>query len=113
MPSSSRSRCSMIDPALRVPAPRPGDHVQNEMWVDEQIWGHRLWDSQSPWLLFLEFLSVAEAKHREGMLLDERGAFYPLQFRPNKRMALRNLLFNNEPMARIAGKIADNSAAWA
>lgn len=102
----------MTDVPLRVPTPRAADHLQNEMWVDEQIWGHRLWDSQSPWILFLEFLSVAEAKHREGALLDERGQFYPLQFRPNKRMALRNLLFNNEAMPQIAAQIADNEAAW-
>jgi len=102
----------MIDQALRVPPPRPADHLQNEMWVDEQIWGHRLWDTQSPWLLFLEFLSVAEAKRRDGMLLDERGQLYPLQFRPNKRMGLRNLLFNNESMSRTAARLADNNSAW-
>lgn len=102
----------MIDQALLIPPPRAADHAQNEMWLDEQIWGHRLWDSQSPWLLFLECLSVAEAKRREGALLDERGQLYPLQFRPNKRMAIRNLLFNNESMPRIAKRVADNNAAW-
>jgi len=102
----------MADATVHIPPPRPADHQQNEMWVDEQIWGHRLWDSQSPWLLFLEFLSVAEAKHREGSLLDERGQLYPLQFWPNKRMSLRNLLFNNECMPRIAARVSDNAAAW-
>jgi len=102
----------MVDQTVRVSPPRPADHLQNEMWVDEQIWGHRLWDSQSPWLLFLEFLSVAEAKRREGMLLNEGGQFYPLQFRPNKQMGLRNLLFNNESMSRTAARHPDNNAAW-
>jgi hypothetical protein len=29
------------------------DRTGPEMWVDEQIWGHRLHDEQSPWLTVL------------------------------------------------------------
>ena len=29
-----------------------------DMWVDEAIWGHRLYDEETPWLAFLEFLNV-------------------------------------------------------
>ena len=47
-----------------LPSPHPKLHPDNTLWVDEQIWGHRLWDSQSPWLIFLEFLVVAEACRR-------------------------------------------------
>lgn len=75
----------MLDLATVVPPPKPKDHTAVSPWLDEQIWGHRIWDSQSPWLLFLEFLSVAEACHRDGRLLDERGVYYPLVFRPYKR----------------------------
>lgn len=87
------------------------------MWVDEQIWGHRLWDAQSPWLIFLEFLTVAEACHREGRLLqdlsiDAQNRPTPLSFRPYKRMYLRNILYNNEEIFRIAEKHADDSTAW-
>ena len=60
-------------------------------WLDEQIWGHRIWDSQSPWLLFLEFLTVAEAYLRENRLFDENGVYKPLQFRPYQRLYLRNV----------------------
>ncbi len=102
----------MIDPALLLPAPPPNDHPDNEMWVDEQIWGHRLWDSQSPWLLFLEFLNIAEASHRENHLLDQQGIFYPLLFRPYQRMFLRNILFNNEALFRISERYSDNTSAW-
>jgi hypothetical protein len=102
----------VIDLASLVQTPNPHDHPQNKMWVDERIWGHRLWDSQSPWLLFLEFLNIAEACHREGQLLDEHGCYYPLHFRPYKRMFLRNILFNSETMALIAEKHRDNASAW-
>lgn len=102
----------MVDPARLLPPPHREDHRDNKMWVDEQIWGHRLWDSESPWLLFLEFLTVAEACHREGRLLDERGTHYPLLFRPNQRLHLRNILFNNEGLFRMAERHPDSGTAW-
>ena len=78
----------------------PNSHCRNDHdispWLDEQIWGHRIWDNQSPWLLFLEFLSVAEACFRDNKLFDEKGVYYPLRFRPYQRLYLRNILFNNQ-----------------
>ncbi len=92
--------------------PNPNDHPDTNMWVDEQIWGHRLWDSQSPWLIFLEFLTVAEACHREGRLLDDQGRPHPLKYRPNKHLYLRNILYNNEVIFQIAEQCQDNETAW-
>lgn len=102
----------MIDPSLILEPPRPSEHPENKLWIDEQIWGHRLWDDQSPWLVFLEFLNLAEACHRDGKLLDAEGVHYPLRFRPYKRMHLRNILFNNERLIDIAKLSADNETAW-
>jgi hypothetical protein len=102
----------MIDPALLVPPPHINDHPDNDMWVDEQIWGHRLWDSQSPWLLFLEFLNIAESCERDGRLLDEKGSYYPLYFAPYQRMFLRNILFNNEALFHITERYPDSNSAW-
>src|SRR5260370_8015530 len=79
---------------VELEPPPPQDHPNISPWLDEQIWGHRLWDAQTPWLLFLEFLSVAEACYREGKLLDEGQKYYPLVFRPYKTMYLPNILFN-------------------
>lgn len=102
----------MVDLTSVISPPHPDDHKISP-WVDEQIWGHRLWDSESPWLLFLEFLSVAEACHRDGSLLREDERFRPLAFKPYKRMHLRNILFNNEEMLRIAERHPDSTSAWA
>ncbi len=102
----------MVDPASLIPAPPPNDHPDNEMWVDEQIWGHRLWDSESPWLLFLEFLNIAEACRGDNRLLDEQGNYYPLNFKPYQRMPLRNILFNNEALFRISERFPDSTSAW-
>ncbi len=103
----------MADLAAVLPPPHREDHRDIKMWVDEQIWGHRLYWDSTPWLVFLEFLTVAEACHREGRLLDERGSHYPLQFHPHRRLYLRNILFNNEGLTRIAERQPDGSTAWA
>lgn len=95
-----------------LPPPPVRDHPQNDMWVDEQIWGHRLWDSTTPWLIFLEFLGVAEACDREGKLLDDLGTPYPLSFRPARRMYARNILYNSESLGRIANRGGNDGAAW-
>lgn len=101
----------MPDLSQIIPPQHHADH-KTSMWVDEQIWGHRLWDSQSPWLIFLEFLNVADARRRDGKLLDEGEDFVSLVYKPYKRMSLRNLLFNNEAITRIAANYPDSNSAW-
>lgn len=88
------------------------DHKSIAYWIDERIWGHRIWDNQTPWLIFLELLGIAESANREGHLLDERGKFYPLMFRPYQRMTLRNILYNNQIMPFILDKYPDDARAW-
>ncbi len=100
----------MADPATILPLPPREDYRENSMWVDEQIWGHRLWDSQSPWLLFLEFLNVAEASLRNRQLLQNGN--HPLLYKPYKRMYLRNILFNNEALTRVAANFPNSNSAW-
>lgn len=96
-------------------APPVGPHPNRDhgidLWLDEQIWGHRLWDAQSPWLVFLEFLNVASACHRQGRLLTD-DVPYPLRYRPQQRMFLRNVLFNSDDVARIAEEQGDSKRAW-
>jgi DNA segregation ATPase FtsK/SpoIIIE, S-DNA-T family len=95
---------------IALPPPPASYHPDNEMWLDEQILGHRLWDGQDPWLMFLEFLSVAEACHADGSLL--KAGDFPFSYRPAQRIYLRNLLYNNEKLAEIAERYADDAAAW-
>ncbi len=93
------------------PASRHG-HLEDQLWVDEQIWSHRLWDSESPWLLFLEFLNVAMACQATGQLFHEPAGYNTLVYQPYKRMYLRNILFNNEVLFRIAERYTDSKTAW-
>ena len=97
-----------------VPPPPPSDHKQNSFWIDEQIWGHRVYP-QSPWLLFLEFFCMAEATHRAGQLLSAtngQGKYYPIEFKPEKRILLRNILWNNDQIGQIAESNRDSATAW-
>lgn len=100
----------MVDQSTVLPLPHREDYRDNSMWVDEQIWGHRLWDSESPWLLFLEFLNVAEGCRRTSKLFDSNPT--PLTYRPYKRLHLRNILFNNETLFQIDERYSDNGTAW-
>jgi len=65
------------------------------MWVDESIWGHRLHDEQSPWLVFLEFMNVFFHEDINGSAFTETSGYNTLSYRPYKRLYLRNILFNN------------------
>lgn len=102
----------MYNLVVTVPRPHRNEHQAVSPWLDEQIWGHRIWDSQSPWLIFLEFMTVADACYRDFRLFDEDESFYPLMFKPYKRMYLRNILFNNEVITQIAEQIPNSDAAW-
>src|SRR6266850_6952711 len=100
-----------MDQSILVPPPSDNE-LRISPWIDEQIWGHRLWDAGSAWLLFLEFLTVAESSFRQGALLDESGEFGLSKFTPYKRMYLRNILFNNQELDRIAERFPDSASAW-
>src|SRR5450756_1158668 len=86
---------------------------REDLWLEEKYWGHRLWDQQSPWLVFLEFLCVAESAHRQGHLFDFDKSQYPFSYRPYARVHLRNILFNNEQyLLRIDQQNKDSAGAW-
>lgn len=76
------------------------------LWLDEFIWGHRLWDQSSAWLIFMEFLSVIEGLSADDLTAFADEAPYPMGFRPAQRMYLRNLLFQSEGALDTARKMS-------
>jgi len=87
--------------------------TKEDFWIEERYWGHRLWDQQSPWLLFLEFLCVAEHAQRSHVLFDAAKSQYPFAYHPYLRLHLRNILFNGEQkLIEIAEKVPDDTSAW-
>lgn len=83
------------------------------MWVDEAIWGHRLYDEQLPWFVFLEFLNVFTYKDDEGRAFDEKGKPNELTYRAAHRLYLRNILFNNPHLSEIRLSYPSDDSRWA
>jgi hypothetical protein len=101
----------MMTPTTSCPG--PGDTKSEDFWLEERFWGHRLWDQQSPWLVFLEFLNVAESAFRSQTLFDVSKSHYPFAYYPYLRLHLRNIMFNGEQQLQtIAEKVTDSASAW-
>jgi hypothetical protein len=93
----------------RLPRPK---RIDSSMWVDEAIWGHRLYDEQTPWLCIMEFLNVLQSEFKEGRAFQEDN-FNSLRYTAYPRMYLRNILFNNPQMELIEKNFHnDNNAQW-
>ncbi|MEV5029606.1 hypothetical protein [Paenibacillus sp. LPE1-1-1.1] len=91
--------------------PRP-TKIDADMWVDEAIWGHRLYDEQTPWLCFMEFLNVLQSEYEVGRGFIELEA-NKLAYSPKSRLYLRNILFNNPQLSMIATRYKhDDKEAW-
>lgn len=79
--------------------------------VDENIWGHRLYNEQLPHLTVLEFLGVLGSNlDRPLRLRDEDGG--TTKFRPQRQIRLRGLLFNNPYIESIVDSAASNEEKW-
>ena len=88
------------------------DRTGPEMWIDEAIWGHRLHDEQSPWLILLEFLCVLHAENDQARALTEV-RLNELSYKPQTQLRLRNLLFNNPHMTTVLASDQSDEAMWA
>ncbi|HVS70826.1 MAG TPA: hypothetical protein VHQ47_06200 [Phycisphaerae bacterium] len=105
---------TILDPAniLSRPPRNAEGYKTLSSWGEEQIWGHRLWHRQTPWLLFLEFLGIAEAMLRADRLFVSDTARSIITYRLHQRIALRNLLFNNALLSRINESPGADSVKW-
>lgn len=87
--------------------------------VDEVIWGHRLREDQTAWMLVLEMLNVAQSSldaTNEDPLPDMGRTDAP-ELRPRLRMRFRNLLFRlNQKAAELAEAVRirriTSESAW-
>lgn len=79
--------------------------------VDENIWGHRLYDEQLPHLTVLEFLGVL-GSNLDKPLRPHEGLGGAVQFRPQRQMRLRGLLFNNPYVESIAESKLPDEEKW-
>jgi hypothetical protein len=99
--------------ALPTPLPPPDSFDQSSsMWVDEAIWGHRLYDEQLPWMVFLEFLNVFHYESNKGRAFTEPAGLNTLTYRAAHRLHLRNILFNNPHLAEIRQAFSSDNNRW-
>ncbi|WGM45839.1 hypothetical protein KOAAANKH_00703 [Brevundimonas sp. NIBR10] len=83
------------------------------VWFEEALFGHRIWARQTPWLLFLEFLNVADAQAREGReMFTPAEPDVPQPYQLRYRMGLRNILYANGDLFDIAREGWDDEAKW-
>ena len=99
-----------------LPKPTNLDEAQGirgpDMWVDEAIWGHRLYDEQTPWLAFLEFLNVLRSEDDDGRGFREPNGYNTLEYRPRRYLYLRNILFNNPRLPAFLHDLPDDDTRW-
>lgn len=79
--------------------------------VDENIWGHRLYDEQLPHLTMLEFLGVL-GSNLERPLRPHDGLGGSVKFQPQRQVRLRGLLFNNPYIDAIAESQLPDEEKW-
>ncbi|WP_321952608.1 hypothetical protein [Paraburkholderia bannensis] len=79
--------------------------------VDENIWGHRLYDEQLPHLTVLEFLGVL-GSNLSKPLRPHDGSGGAVKFQPQRQIRLRGLLFNNPYVESIAGSALPDAEKW-
>jgi hypothetical protein len=92
--------------------PRP-DAIEPSLWIDEAIWGHRFYDEQVPWLVFLELLNVLASENAEGRPFQEKVP-NQLHYVAARRLHLRNLVFNNPllELVRLQVQKTEDEERW-
>lgn len=102
--------------ALKPPAELD---INVEIWLEQQIWGHRFYNDQTPWLLLLEALGImayrAADKNTDRIfpgLPNGRHEDFPYGLAP--RRALRRILFRDRHIDEIANRqTASDATMWA
>jgi predicted transcriptional regulator len=82
-----------------------------DMLVDEEIWGHRIYNEQTPWLCFLEFLNVLHFEYNVGRAFIEHEP-NTLSYQPQHRLYLRNILFNNPRLVAVLKETSNDDSRW-
>ena len=94
-----------------LPRPQNIEQSQLNMWVDESIWGHRLYDEQTPWLCILEMLCITQSEASNGRAFVE-SKLNNLRYGIYPRLYLRNILFNNPHIEAVATEGLDDNERW-
>ena len=117
---SRKSDSKLIQGAKMNPLPPQHNHVQNqtiEHWTDEQIWGHRFHNEQTPWLVLLEFLTLFRSRWYDDSVHPlneprEPGQHEKIHYGLPRAEHLRYLIFNNPYLQHIEETVTGNQKRW-
>ncbi|NBB80977.1 MAG: hypothetical protein GVY36_16280 [Verrucomicrobia bacterium] len=93
----------------------PTQYKGIKVWVDEAIWGHRFYNDQTPWLVFLEFLSVFRSRDQVQHGLAEirnEGAHEQFTYDTPRLIPLRELIFSNPHIQHIDASEKLDGEKW-
>ena len=85
--------------------------IDVDMLVDEEIWGHRIYNEQTPWLCFLEFLGVLYSEYSSERAFQENEP-NSLGYIPQHRLYLRNILFNSPRLVAVMKETNNDEGRW-
>lgn len=100
---------SLLDQSNIIPAK---NIYGNTYWLEETIWGHRLWYRQGKWLLFLEMLNIAAGRSKNGTPFGSSVHEAADTIPSRDRLLLRYLLFRNSEIESFAQKNRPESEHW-
>ena len=86
-----------------------------KLWVDEEIWGHRFYNDQTPWMLLLEFMAVFYSRYTSGCALNEKtenGVHEKIHYNIPKSIQLRELIFNAPYVQHIVETESADEKRW-
>lgn len=98
----------------------PSSHIDKsgsniKLWLEEAIWGHRLYDDQTPWLAMLEFLNVFRSRMALGKALREEYGperHEDIVYDMERMRAVRYLVFNNPYMRQVEQSVVSDGERW-
>lgn len=85
------------------------------IWVDEAIWGHRFYNDQTPWLVFLEFLAIFQSRSYVGRALNESRSndeHEKFQYNIPRLIPIRQLIFNNPHIRYVHDNYQSDPERW-
>ncbi len=96
----------------------PPENLEANIWLEQQIWGHRFLNDQTPWLLVLEALGIMAhlSRQGEGRILkgfETPGHHERVTYHLMTRSKLRTLLFKDRAIDEIAdGQAVSDASMW-
>ena len=86
------------------------------LWLEERIWGHRIYDESTPELALLELLNVVNAVHcgpDNSIPFSDPDLGEPRRVSYHRSLPLRTILFNNPDIAEPVRRFGANRDRWA